>query len=86
MSTNKKESPKLRLRALRIIDTYTRAFTPPPPSPPNKSFFFVLCCVVSIVRYSLKLKNPRKATCSDSISQKFIKFASNVIDSPFLTL
>ena len=37
-------------------------------------------CVVSIVRYSLRLKNPRKPTGLDLIPVKFIKFASNVID------
>ena len=43
--------------------------------------FFVLCCVVSIVRYSLRLENPRKATGPDFISLKVIKFASDVINS-----
>ena len=40
--------------------------------------FFV---VVSIVRYALRLKSPRKVTGPDFIPLKFIKFASNVIDS-----
>ena len=39
------------------------------------------CVVVSIVRYALRIKNPGKATGSDFIPLKFIKFASNVIDS-----
>ena len=43
--------------------------------------FFVLCGVVSIVRYGLRLKNPRKATGLDFIPLKVIKFASIVIDS-----
>ena len=33
------------------------------------------CFVVSIVRYGLKLKNPRKATGQDFIPLKVIKFA-----------
>ena len=39
------------------------------------------CAVVSIVKYGLRLKIPRKATGQDFISLKVIKFASNVIDS-----
>ena len=42
---------------------------------------FWSCAVVSIVRYTLRLKNPRKATGPDFIPLKFIKFASKVIDS-----
>ena len=42
---------------------------------------FLSCVVVSIVRYGLRLKNPRKATGPDFIPLKVIKFASNVIDS-----
>ena len=42
---------------------------------------FLSCVVVSIVRYALRLKNPRKVTGPDFIPLKFIKFASNVIDS-----
>ena len=42
---------------------------------------FLSCVVVSIVRYALRLKNPRKATGPGFIPPKFIKFASNVIDS-----
>ena len=42
---------------------------------------FLSCVVVSIVRYALTLKNPRKAAGPDFIPLKFIKFASNVIDS-----
>ena len=37
--------------------------------------------VVSIIRYGLRLKNPREATGPDFIPLKVIKFASNVIDS-----
>ena len=39
------------------------------------------CVVVSVVRYSLRLKHPRKATDPDFIPLKFIKFDSNVFDS-----
>ena len=42
---------------------------------------FLSCIVISIVRYALRLKNHRKATGPDFIPLKFIKFASNVIDS-----
>ena len=42
---------------------------------------FLSCVVVSIVKYNLRLKNPRKATGPDFIPLKFIKFASDVIDS-----
>ena len=42
---------------------------------------FVLRCVVSVVRYGLRLENPRKATGPDLIPLKVIKFASNVINS-----
>ena len=42
---------------------------------------FLSWVVVSIVRYALRLKNPRKVTGPDFIPLKFIKFASNVIDS-----
>ena len=68
------------LRALLAINTSLRAFTLP-----NKRFvrlFFILYCVVSIVRYDgLRLKNTRKATWPDFIPLKFIKFASNAVDS-----
>ena len=40
-----------------------------------------MCCVVPIVKYSLRLKNPRKVTGPDFIPIKVIKFASNVINS-----
>ena len=43
--------------------------------------FFVLRCVFSIVRYGLSFKNTRKATGSDFIPLKVIRFASNAIDS-----
>ena len=42
---------------------------------------FLSCGVVSILRYALRLKNPRKATGPDFIPLKFIKIPSNVIDS-----
>ena len=42
---------------------------------------FLSCVVVSIIRYGLRLKNPRKATVPDFIPLKVIKFDSNVIDS-----
>ena len=42
---------------------------------------FLSCVVFSVVRYGLRLKNPRKATGPDFIPLKVIKFASNVIDS-----
>ena len=40
---------------------------------------FLSCVVISIVRYALRLKNPRKATGPDFIPLKVIEFASNVI-------
>ena len=40
--------------------------------------FFVLYCVAAIVRYSLRLKNPRKATGPGIIALKVIKFALNI--------
>ena len=43
--------------------------------------FFLSCVFVSIVRYALRLKNPRKVTGPDFIPLELIKFASNVIDS-----
>ena len=67
-----------------------RAYTPYPsiirdcaPLLTNKRLtcLFLSCVVVSIVRYTFRLKNPRKATGPDFIPLKFIKFASNVIDS-----
>ena len=39
------------------------------------------CIVVSIVKYGLRRKSPRKATGPDFISLNVIKFASNVINS-----
>ena len=42
---------------------------------------FLSCVVVSVVKYGLRLKNPRKSTDPDFIPLKVIKFASNVIDS-----
>ena len=39
------------------------------------------CVVVSIVKYGLRLKNPRIGTGPDFIPLKVIKFASNVSDS-----
>ena len=39
------------------------------------------CVVVSIVKYDLRLKNPRKDTGPDFNSLNVIKFASNVFDS-----
>ena len=59
--------------------TYLRAF-----SLTNKHYthlFFVLCCAVSIVRYDLTLKNPKKATGAHLISLKVIKFALIIINS-----
>ena len=82
-----------RLRALPIIYTRLtslRAYAPYPsliracaPLLTNKRLtrLFLSCVVVSIVRYGLRLKNPRKATGPDFIHLKVIKFASNVIDS-----
>ena len=72
----------LLLRTLPITNTrLTRlcAFTLT-----NKRFTclcLALCQVVSIVRYDLRLKNPRKATGPDFIPLKLIKFASNVVGS-----
>ena len=45
------------------------------------SVLFLSCVVVSIVRYALIFKNPKKAASPDFIPLKFIKFASNVMDS-----
>ena len=42
---------------------------------------FLSCVVVSIVRYGLRLKNPRKTTRPDFIPLKVIKFDSNVVRS-----
>ena len=42
---------------------------------------FLSCVVVSVVKYGLRLKNPRKVTGPDFIPLKVIKFASKVIDS-----
>ena len=42
---------------------------------------FLSCVVVSIVRYGLRLKNPRKSTVPDFIPLKVIKFASTIVDS-----
>ena len=39
------------------------------------------CVVVLIVRYDLRLEDPRKSTRPDYIPLKVIKFASNIIDS-----
>ena len=63
--------------ALPITNTRLRAFTLT-----NKRLTpLFLSCVVSIVSYGLRLRNPRKATGPSFIPLKFIKFASNVIDS-----
>ena len=67
------------LRALPIINMHLCSFTLT-----NKRLtrlFFVLRCVFSIVRYGLSFKNTRKATGSDFIPLKVIRFASNAIDS-----
>ena len=52
------------------------------PSLTNKTLtrLFLSCVVVSLVKYGLRVKNPRKATVPDFIPLKVIKFASNVID------
>ena len=42
---------------------------------------FLSCVVLSIIRYGLRLKNPRKAAGGDFIPIKVIKFAPDVIDS-----
>ena len=44
------------------------------------------CVIVSIVRYGLRIENPRKPTGPDFIPLKVIKFASNVIDSHFYNI
>ena len=75
-----KESAKLR--ALRALAPYPSLIRACAPSLTNKRLTHLfLPFVVSIVRYGLKLKNPRKATGPDFIPLKVIKFASNVIDS-----
>ena len=73
------ESAKLRpyapypslIRVLPIINTRLCAFTLT-----NKGLkrLFLSCVVVSIVKYGLRLKNPRKATGPDFIPLKVIKF------------
>ena len=87
-----------RLRALPVIDTHLtrlRAYASYPsliracaPLLTNKCLtrLFLSCVVVSVVRYALRLKNPRKVTGPDFIPLKFIKFASNVIDSQFYNI
>ena len=47
---------------------------------------FLSCVVVSIVRYGLRLKNPRKAAGADFVPLKVIKYASDVIDSHFCNI
>ena len=76
------ESAKLRaLRALPIIDTRLRAYTSYPSliracasllTNKRLTRLFLSCVVVSIVRYGLRLKNPRKATGPDFVPLKFI--------------
>ena len=58
-------------------------YTPPRLYSPISALraFFLSCVVVLIVRYNLRLKNPRKATRPDFIPLKVIKFALNIIDS-----
>ena len=77
------------LRVLPIIDKRLcalRAFAPWFSPISALRAFFVLCCVVSIVRYGLRLQIPREATDLDLIPAKFIKFASNIIDSHLYTI
>ena len=73
------------LRALHILNTRLRSYVHYAPAFTftNKRFtrLFLSCVVVSIVKYGLRLKNPRKATRPDFILVKVIKFASIVIDS-----
>ena len=63
------------LRDLIIINTRLRVLTLT-----NKHFtrLFVLYCVVSIARYRLTLKNPRKPMNRDFIPLKVNKFISSV--------
>ena len=70
------------LRAVRALRAFAPWFSPIS----ALRAFFVLCCVVSIVRYGLRIKNPREATDLDLIPAKFIKFASNIIDSHLYTI
>ena len=74
-----------RLRALPIINRCQRlrALRACTPLLTNKRLtcLFLSCVVVPIVRYGLRLKNPREATGPDFIPLKVIRFASNVIDS-----
>ena len=73
------ESAKLRaFRALAPYPSLIRAFTLT-----NKRLtrLFLSSVVVSIVKYGLRFRNPRKATGPYFIPLKVIKFASIVIDS-----
>ena len=66
------------IRSLPIINTRLRAYAP---YAPVRLYSPISALRLSIVRYDLRLKNPRKATGTDFIPLKLIKFASNVIDS-----
>ena len=79
------------MRALPIIDKglmRLRAYVPYPSlirdwSPLFSPAPYAPFCG-SIARYGLRIKNPRKATGTDFIPLKVIKFASNVTDSHLL--
>ena len=71
------------IRALRICAPYPSLIRACASLLTNKRLtrLFLSCVVISIARYALRLKNPRKAAGPDFIPLKGIKFASNVIDS-----
>ena len=71
-------TPAPCLHILPIVKTRLHAFTI---TDKRVTRLFYLVCAVSIVRHGLSRKNPRKATAPDFLPLKFIKFASNVIDS-----
>lgn len=71
-------TPAPCLHILPIVKTRLHAFTI---TDKRVTRLFYLVCAVSIVRHGLSRKNPRKATAPDFLPLKFIKFASNFIDS-----
>ena len=68
----------MHLCAYTAYSSLKRAFTL---ANKHLTYLFLSFVVVLIVKYGLSLKNPRKATGSDFIHLKVIKFASNVNDS-----
>ena len=70
-----------RLRASTAYSSLIRVYAPLLSPISALRAVFVLFCVASILRYDLRLKNPRKGTGPDFIHLKVIKLASDVIDS-----